>query len=252
MDSLPKVLGIVGARSGSKSIPHKNIRALLGKPLLAWIIEAAKRSPYVTRLILSTDSPEYAAIGRQYGAETPFLRPAEFASDTATDMDYLSHAASWLETNEGWVPDIILRLPPTSPLCATESINACIEHLINDSEATSARTITTAPKHPYKLWQIQGEQLLPFIPKEVTGFAEPSGMARQFYSPAAYSHVDVIAVRRDTLMEHGLLTGPKVRYHVLKKEDAIDIDTEHDFLLAEILLKRRAEPVGSSDPTPSR
>ncbi|MBI2055929.1 MAG: acylneuraminate cytidylyltransferase family protein [Candidatus Sungbacteria bacterium] len=235
----PNILGIVGARSGSKSIPHKNIRPLLGKPLLAWIIEAAKQSPYITRIILSTDSQEYAEIGRQYGAETPFLRPAKLANDTASDIDFLTHAVSWLEQNENWKPDIVLRLPPTSPLCTTESINTCIEHLLHDPEATSSRTITTASKHPYKLWKIENEVLLPFIPKEMSGLAEPSATARQFYNIQAYAHVDVIAVRRDTLMRDKLLTGPRVRFHKIEKNDAVDIDTEHDFLLAEALLKKR-------------
>ena len=236
---LPKVLGIIGARSGSKSIPHKNIRPLLGKPLMAWIIDAAKKSPYVTRLILSTDSPEYAEIGRKLGAETPFLRPAEFANDTASDIDFLTHAVRWLAENENWKPDIILRLPPTSPLCTTASINACVELLLNDPAATSSRTITTASKHPYKLWKIEGEVLLPFVPKEMSGLAEPSATARQFYNVAAYSHVDVIAVRQDTLMRDALLTGTRVRFHKIDKKDAIDIDTEYDFLLAELALKKR-------------
>jgi len=234
----PKVLGIVGARSGSKSIPHKNIRPLLGKPLLAWIIEAAKKSPFITRLILSTDSEEYAKIGRQYGAETPFLRPAELANDSASDIDYLMHAVSWLEKNEGWKADIVLRLPPTTPLCKTESINACVELLLNDLEATSARSIAPAPKHPYKLWKVEGERLIPFISKELTGFHEPSNMPRQSFPPA-YAHIDVIAVRYDTLMRDHLLTGGKIRYHLLSKSEAIDIDTENDFLLTEILLKKR-------------
>lgn len=233
-----KVLGVVGARAGSKSIPHKNIRNLQGKPLMAWIIEAAKQSPYITRLFLSTDSPEYAEIGRRFGAETPFLRPKEFAEDNASDIDYLTHAVLWLEKNESWKPDIILRLPPTTPLCKTESINACIELLLNDAEATSARTICSAPKHPYKLWKIEEDRLVPFIPKELTGFDEPSNMARQLLTPA-FSHVDVIAVRYDTLMHDHLLTGAKTRFHKLVKEDAIDIDTETDFLLAELLLKKR-------------
>lgn len=235
----PHILGIVGARSGSKSIPHKNIKPLCGKPLMGWIIEAAKRSSSITRLILTTDSPEYAEIGRSFGAQTPFLRPAEFASDTASDIDFLTHAVKWLEENENWKADIILRLPPTAPLCKTETIDACIALLLNDPSATSARAITTAPKHPYKLWKIEGDELLPFIPKEITGFPEPSNMARQFYKPAAYAHVDVIAVRYDTLMRQGLLTGTRTRYHMLNKKDAIDIDTENDFLLAEIMLNKR-------------
>lgn len=233
------ILGVIGARSGSKSIPHKNIRPLLGKPLLGWIIEAAKRSPYVTRIILSTDSAEYARIGRRYGAETPFLRPSEFARDTSTDIDYLMHAVLWLEKNDGWKPDIVLRLPPTTPLCATESINACVELLLNDSSATASRTIATASKHPYKLWKTDGGYLLPFVPKEITGLKEPSASARQFYNVDVYAHIDVIAVRRDTLINDGLLTGPKVLYHKINKREAVDIDTENDFLIAELILKKK-------------
>ena len=232
------ILGIVGARSGSKSIPNKNIRPLLGKPLMAWIIEAAKQSKHITRLILSTDSKEYAEIGKKYGAETPFLRPAEFASDSASDIDFLTHAVAWLEEHEQWKADIILRLPPTTPLCTPESIDACVELLLNDTDATSSRTIAPAPKHPYKLWKTEGETLVPFIPKEMTGFDEPSNMPRQSFPPA-FAHIDVIAVRYDTLMRDHLLTGKKVRYHKLAKADAIDIDTETDFLFAELLLKKR-------------
>jgi len=238
MNSQSRVLGVVGARSGSKSIPHKNIKPLLGKPLMAWIIEAAKRSPLVTRLIVSTDSTQYADISRKHGAESLFLRPAHLADDKASDIDYLTHAVEWLEKNENWKPDIILRLPPTTPLCTTESINACIQLLLDDPTATSARTIVTASKHPYKLWRTEGDVLVPFIPKEMTGHSEPSNMPRQSLPPA-FSHVDVIAVRYDTLMKDRLLTGPRVRYHKLNKLDAVDIDTEIDFLVAEQLLKRR-------------
>ncbi|MDP3772198.1 MAG: acylneuraminate cytidylyltransferase family protein [bacterium] len=239
------ILGVVGARAGSKSIPDKNIRPLLGRPLMAWIIDAAKHSRHITRLILSTDSPRYAEIGRTCGAETPFLRPAECASDTASDIDYLSHAVAWLEKNEGWKADIILRLPPTSPLCTTKSIDACIEYLLNDPETTASRTITAASKHPYKLWRVEGETLHPFMPREMTGHAEPSNMPRQSYTPTAYTHVDAIAVRYDTLMRDHLLTGPKVRYHLIDKSETIDIDTETDFLVAELLLKKRFNDKGA-------
>lgn len=205
---------------------------------MAWIIEAAKQSKHINRLILSTDSQKYAAIGRQWGAQTPFLRPAEFASDSSSDIDFLTHAVQWLEDNENWKADIILRLPPTTPLCTTDSIDHCIERLMNDPTATSCRTIASAPKHPYKLWTIKDNQLMPFIPKEMTGFSEPSNMPRQAFPPA-YAHIDVIAVRYDTLMKDKLLTGNKILFHTLDKKDAVDIDTEHDFLLAEILLKQR-------------
>ncbi len=232
------ILGVVGARAGSKAVPDKNIRPLLGKPLMAWIIEAAKKSKYINRLILSTDSPKYAEIGKDLGIEVPFLRPKELANDKSSDIDYLSHATIWLEENEGWKADIILRLPPTSPLCATSSIDACIDLLINDNDATSARTITIAPKHPYKLWRINEDVLIPFVPKEITGFIEPSNMPRQLF-PQAYSHTDVIAVKYNTLIKDQLLTGNRIRYHRIEKLDSVDIDNENDFLLAELLLKKK-------------
>lgn len=233
-----KVLGVVGARSGSKSIPYKNIYPLAGKPLMAWIIESAKRSKLVSRLIVSTDSEEYAKIAKLYGAEVPFLRPKEISDDNADDISYLQHTTKWLEENEGWKADIILRLPPTTPFCKSESIDACIQLLIDDLTATSSRTIKSAPKHPYKLWRIEGEELKPFIPKEVTGLKEPSNAPRQSFPPA-FAHVDVIAVRYNILMKDGLLTGKRVRYVMLDKNDALDIDNPHDILLAELLLQKK-------------
>jgi len=236
----PRVLGVIGARSGSKSIPDKNIKPLRGKPLMAWIIEAAQNASLVDRVVVSTDSEKYAAVGREYGAETPFLRPAELSTDDQPDLTYLQHAVTWYEEQEGWKPDIILRLPPTSPLCSSESIDACIQLLIDDATATSSRTITPAPKHPYKLWTVAGDELKPFIPKEMTGLSEPSNAPRQSFPPA-YAHVDVIAVRYDTLMHDNLLTGTRVRHREIPKLDAVDIDTELDFLIAELLLKKKLE-----------
>ncbi len=233
-----KVLGIIGARSGSKSIPHKNIRPLLGKPLLGWIAEAAKASKTVSRLIISTDSPEYAEVAKQFGVEVPFLRPAELAKDTVPDFDYISHATRWLQENQGWQADIILRLPPTAPLCRPEHIDACVQLLLDNPEADSSRTITAASKHPYKLWRANGNYIEPFLTEEFTGLKDAHNMARQSYPPA-YQHVDVIALRWKTLMEGRSMAGQKVAYHVIPKLDAVDIDTELDFMIAEILLKKR-------------
>ena len=196
----PKVLAVVGARAGSKGIPHKNIQLLAGKPLMAWIIEAAKASPYVTRLVVSTDSSEYARVAKEYGAEVPFMRPEELAKDTVPDFDYLHHAATWLRDNEGWQPDVILRLPPTTPLCRTEHINACVKLLIDDPEADSSRTITPATKHPYKLWRAAGDYIEPFLSEEFTGLKDAHNRPRQSF-PQAYQHVDVIALRWNTLVE---------------------------------------------------
>jgi N-acylneuraminate cytidylyltransferase len=234
-----KVLGVVGARSGSKSIPNKNIKPLLGKPLLAWIIEAAKASKYVTRLVISTDSPEYAEIAKKYGAEAPFLRPKELAEDNVPDFDYLYHAATWLRDNENWQADIILRLPPTTPLCKPEHIDKCVELLLNDPSADSSRTVVPASKHPYKLWRTTEDGYLePFLSEEFTGLKDAHNMPRQSF-PKAYQHVDVIALRWKTLVEDRSMAGKKVRYFEIPKTDAVDIDSEIDFIIAEELLRKR-------------
>ena len=233
-----KVLGVIGARSGSKSIPHKNIKPLLDKPLMAWIIEAAKNSKFVSRVILSTDSAEYAEVGKKYGAEVPFSRPKHLAEDSVPDFDYLYHAAMWLKENEGWQADIILRLPPTTPLCKPESIDACVKLLIDNPDADSSRAITAASKHPYKLWRKNGKYLEPFLSETYTGFKDAHNLPRQSFPPA-YSHVDVIALRWDTLINQKAMAGDKILYHEIPKLDAIDIDTEIDFIVAEELLKKR-------------
>ncbi len=239
MDNEPKILGVIGARAGSKSIPDKNIKPLLGKPLFSWIAEAAKGSKHVTRLIMSTDSEVYAQMARAYGIETPFMRPEELSGDSVPDWDYLNHAAVWLRENEGWQADIIVRLPPTSPLCTTEHIDSCIELLLKDPSADSSRTVVSAAKHPFKLWRTNGEYLYPFFSEKHTGFQDAHNMPRQSL-PKAFQHVDVIALRWNTLVEEKLMAGDKVRFHEIPKNEAVDIDTEIDFLIAEVLLKKRA------------
>ncbi len=238
MDDGVKVLGIIGGRSGSKSIPDKNIKLLNEKPLFAWIAEAGKKSKYVSRLIMSTDSSEYAKLANEYGVETPFLRPAELATDSVPDFDYLYHAATWLAEHEGWKADIIVRLPPTNPLCTSDHIDACVELLLNDPTADSSRTIVTASKHPYKLWRTNGDYIEPFLSEEFTGLKDAHNLPRQSF-PQAYQHVDVIALRWKTIVEDRAMAGKKVRYHEIPKLEAVDIDTELDFLVAETLLKQK-------------
>lgn len=123
-----RVLALVPARSGSKGLPGKNIRPLHGKPLLAWPIEAAKASRHVDRVIISTDSPAYAELARQAGAESPFLRPESLASDAAPSIDFILHAIDTLQA-EGDLYDYLLLLEPTSPLTEASDIDAALESL---------------------------------------------------------------------------------------------------------------------------
>ena len=109
-------IAIIPARLGSKSILDKNIKLLSGHPLMAYSIATAKLSKKIKRVIVSTNSKEYADIAKQYGAEVPFIRPDEYSTDSASDRDFLVHAMNWLDENEGSVPEYWVHLRPTTPL----------------------------------------------------------------------------------------------------------------------------------------
>lgn len=232
-----KILGIIGARSGSKSIPDKNIKLLSGQPLMSWIVSAARSSKYINRLIVSTDSEKYAAIGRKFGAETPFLRPAEIAGDKATDFQYVSHALDWLKENENYVPDIVVRLMPTVPLQKSEDIDACVENLIADPSAHSSVVVAEAGQHPHKAMKIVVDAGKDYLVGYFTGHpkdVEPT--FRQGYEKA-YFRANVVASRVWVVNNLKSLVGEKARCHVISQERAIDIDSPVDFFLAEKLME---------------
>lgn len=111
-----EVLALIPARGGSKGIPRKNLRDFAGAPLIAYSIAAALQAELVTRVIVSTDDSEIAEVARAWGAETPFVRPAQFAQDDSTDLPVFEHALQWLRENEGYQPEIVIQLRPTSPI----------------------------------------------------------------------------------------------------------------------------------------
>lgn len=234
-----KILGIIGARSGSKGISGKNIRPLAGKPLMAWILEAAKASKYLNRVIVSTDSEKYAELARSFGAETPFIRPKEFSADTSTDFDFIKHAVEWLDKNENYKPDILVRLLPTVPLQAAEDIDTVIEELLKDPEAHSAVVIAETNQPPMKALKLVddgkgGKYLVHYFTgkgKDVTS------TLRQRYEKA-YFRANVVACRPEVLTT-GTLTGDRVRYHIIPQERGVDIDNEMDFFIAEQLMKKK-------------
>lgn len=235
------ILGVIPARGGSKSIPRKNIKLLAGKPLIAWTIEAAKKSKHLTRVIVSTDDKEIADVAKSFGAEVPFLRPPEISGDLATDVEFLIHALDFLKAKDGYEPEIVLRLPPTSPLRTSVHIDEGIETLLKDQEADAARPICEAPKHPYKLWKIDADSkyLEPFLPKSFTGFDEPHNLPRQLF-PKVYIHtgaMDVVRVR--TVRELKSTSGKKLAYWFMSPDDSVNIDHPIDFEIADFLMQRR-------------
>ena len=242
-----EILAVIPARGGSKSVPRKNIRLLAGKPLIAWILGEAKRSKRVTRTIVSTDDAEIAAVAKAHGAEVPFLRPAELAQDRSTDVEFLLHAVDWLKSEENYEPEIVLRLPPTAPLCRAAHIDTGIQKLLDTPEADAVRPVTEASKHPYKMWKISpdGRWLEPFLSSEITGFAAPHDLPRQLF-PKVYVQtgaMDVIRLR--TLRDLKSTSGRKLAYFFMEAHEAINVDHEIDFAMAEFFMHRRLRLEGS-------
>lgn len=234
-------LGIIPARGGSKGIPGKNIKLLAGKPLIAWTIEATKASTLLDRVIVSTDDEEIANVAREYGAEVPFLRPKDISGDLATDVEFIEHALNFLKEKEGYVPDIVLRLPPTSPLRTGEHIDTGIKTLVDTKDADAVRPIVESPKHPYKFWVTnEGSPFLkPFLDTAFTGFDEPHNLPRQLF-PKVYMHtgaMDVVWVK--TIREQKSTSGKNLAYFYMDAESSCNIDHPVDFLVAEAILNKR-------------
>jgi CMP-N,N'-diacetyllegionaminic acid synthase len=150
-------IAIIPARGGSKGVPGKNIVPLSGHPLIAYSIIAAQQSQCINRVVVSTDSPEIAAIARKYGAEVPFLRPAEFSTDTSTDRDFLLHAVQWFDTHEGFQPEYLVHLRPTTPLREPAVIDRAVQLIQQAPSATSLRSAHLAAKTPYKWFEMDSQ-----------------------------------------------------------------------------------------------
>jgi len=227
------VLGLITARGGSKGIPGKNIKLLAGKPLIAWTIEAAKASSRLSRVLVSTDDPEIARIALEWGAEAPFLRPAELAQDDSPHILALEHALHWVEADEGALPDYLVTLQPTSPLRTSADIDNAIE-LAERSSAAAVASVSPMNPHPYlaKLIQADGT-LADFIP------VDTPYLRRQDFPPA-YALNGAIYINRcsSLLQEHTLFPHGTLAY-IMPIERSIDIDSEWDLQLAEKLLKDR-------------
>ena len=157
---MPEVLALIPARSGSKSIPHKNVRSFRGKPLLAHSVLQAIESRSIDRVVVSTDSEEYAELARSYGAETPFLRPSELAGDFSTDLEVFHHALRWLAENEDYRPEICVHLRPTYPNRSVGDIERAVKLLVEHPEADSVRSVALAPLTPYKMWLLGADGYL--------------------------------------------------------------------------------------------
>ncbi len=230
------ILAIIPARGGSKGIPRKNIRSFAGYPLIAWSIAAAKQSDLVTRIIVSTDDEEIAAMARDWGAETPFLRPAEFAQDKTTDLPVFEHALKWLEAVEGYRPDVVIQLRPTSPIRPRNMVDDAVNILLGHADADCVRGVVPAAQNPFKMWRFNGEDkpLNPLL--HVEGIPEPYNAPRQILPPAYWQTGHIDAIRISTIMNKNSLTGDVIYPLVIDPKYTVDIDTLPDWAKYEALV----------------
>lgn len=227
-----EILCIIPARSGSKSLPHKNIKSFSGMPLLAWSIKQAQQCKLKMRIIVSTDSQKYATIAREWGAETPFLRPNDISQDLSTDLECIQHAVTWLKENENYYPDIILQLRPTQPLRKVEDINKCLDIFIkNRSKYDSLRTVVEFDKSPYKMYNIKDDKLEPLF-SSIDNIKEPYNQCRQIL-PKTYLHNGYIDILNTDILEFNTISGNVIYPYIMNKYDTIDIDTQEDWNRAE-------------------
>ncbi|MCO6451620.1 MAG: acylneuraminate cytidylyltransferase family protein [Caldilineales bacterium] len=231
---MPEILALIPARGGSKGVHRKNIHPLGGKPLIAWTVEAARQSESINRILISTDDPEIAEIGRGFGAEIPFLRPGHLALDNTPDLPVYLHTLSWLSEHLDYHPDHVVWLRPTSPLRTSQDVDAAIEILIA-AEADCIRSVNLAHAHPYWMKQFDNERLIPFLP----GYDETSYPRRQLLPAVYHLNGAVDVIRCTSVLPDGPLFTPNMLGYVMPVERSLDIDTELDFIIAEALISRR-------------
>jgi CMP-N-acetylneuraminic acid synthetase len=232
-----RVLALIPARGGSKSIPRKNVRHLAGHPLLAWSVAAAQETSSIDRVLVSTDDPEIRDVARQCGAEVPFLRPAKLAEDDTPDLPVFEHALRWLEREEGWRPDVIVQLRPTSPFRPPGLVDAALDLLSRDRHADSVRAVVEPAQNPYKMWRHEPASgyLLPLLHD---GGAEAYNRPRQELPPTLWQTGHLDAFRRETVLQKRTLTGDRILALRVPARHAIDLDTLEQWEYAEWLMGR--------------
>ncbi len=224
-------IGIIPARGGSRRLPGKNIALLNDKPLIAYTIEGAQQAERLSRTLVSTDDPKIGEIARRYGAEVPFLRPAEIATDASPLLDVIEHALRYLGQAGDLVNAVVL-LQPTSPFRTGRHIDEALE-LFERTGADTVTSVRVAHEHPYYSWtQKFGEDtIVPFYS------LEKQCLSRQELPPAFVENGAIYVIKR-SLLDHRMLYGSKVVPYLMDDRCSLDIDTLEDFQYAEFVMNR--------------
>jgi N-acylneuraminate cytidylyltransferase len=231
------IIAIIPARGGSKGVPGKNIKLLGGYPLIAYSIIAARLSQKIRRTIISTDSKEIAAIGKKYGAEVPFLRPAEISGDRSADIEFVLHAINWFNQNEGGAAKYYVHLRPTTPLREPKVVDQAIEEIERDPTATALRSGHPAPESPFKWFRRDAKGYFKGIIAEASNdtLNQPRQAFPEVYIPDGY--VDVL--KTEFIQKSGQLHGDKMIGFISPACVEVDSAEDFEFLEYELNIKKR-------------
>lgn len=226
------ILAVIPARGGSKAVPHKNIKDLDGKPLIAYTIEQALGSSMLTDVVVSTDSEDIREVAMQYGAKAPFIRPEELSTDTALALPTIQHAVKEMEAREEKTYDIVIMLQATSPLRKVEDIEVSLNMLIEEKADAVISVVHVDGWHPMKMKRFSGNMLVDY---EKPPIENPP---RQILPPVYMMNGAIFATVRDVLMLKNTFQGQKCLGYIMPQERSYDIDNEIDFVIADYILKK--------------
>lgn len=233
-EAQPEILSVTLARGGSKSIPKKNITPILGVPLIAYTVIEAKRTSFHHDYIVSTDDEEIAEYAHKYGAEVPFLRPTDLASDQASSAAAVIHAVHWMEEHRKKKYDIVVELMCTNPMKTSQDIDAVIRKMIDTGADSVIGVIQLLDHHPMRVKKIEDDRLVDFCLYE-----KPENRRQDLQPPAYIRNGSIYAVKRDVLLETGARYGTAdSRPHIMPADTSVNIDGPLDILVAEALLRQ--------------
>jgi CMP-N,N'-diacetyllegionaminic acid synthase len=232
-----RVLGLIAARGGSKGLPGKNIRPLYGKPLIEWSISAAKAASCVDSIVVSTDDAAIAEVARRAGADVPFRRPSELATDTASSVDVVIHAVDMLAKTEPAF-DIVVLLEPTSPLREASDIDEAVDRLMRTSAGSVVSVCRAVSAHPaFMFRQDENCRLQPFLERQ------PTGLRRQDLDPVFFLDGTLYVSRVDVLRNKRSFYHEDTVAFEIPKWKALEIDDVNDFIMVEALMAKRGAVV---------
>ena len=227
------VVAIIHARGGSKRIPQKNIRPLAGKPLVAYMIGAARSAKTINRVIVSSDHPEIIKISKEYGAEVPFVRPKDISEDVPSEL-VTQHAVRYLESEEKYTVDVAVTIQPTTPFCLPDDVDGCVSTLLN-SDADSVVSVTQVHQRPEWMYYIdESGYAHNLMDKEMRGDIGVSQSLKKLYIPNG----GIYATRRQVLFEQNSIFGTNIKLWVMPPERSIDIDEPIDLEFADFIARK--------------